>query len=71
MILLKSIMYRVWQSVITFLIALTVTHKFETAAQIVGLEVLFKIFTYWVFEKLWRKAVKEPTACQRQQSDVD
>jgi len=58
MILLKSIMYRVWQSVITFLIAFIVTHKFETAAQIVGLEVLFKIFTYWVFEKLWKKAVK-------------
>jgi uncharacterized membrane protein len=51
-------MYRVWQSVITFLIAFIVTHKFETAAQIVGLEVLFKIFTYWVFEKLWKKAVK-------------
>jgi uncharacterized membrane protein len=35
-----------------------VTHKFETAAQIVGLEVLLKIFTYWVFEKLWVKIKK-------------
>ena len=58
MILLKSILYRIWQSVITFLIALTVTHKFETAAQIVGLEVLFKIFTYWVFEKIWKSFKK-------------
>lgn len=51
-------MYRIWQSVITFIIAFTITHKFETASQIVGLEVLFKIFTYWVFEKLWKKTVK-------------
>ena len=58
MTLIKSIAYRIWQSVITFLIALTVTHKFETAAQIVGLEVLLKIFTYWVFEKLWVKIKK-------------
>jgi uncharacterized membrane protein len=58
MILLKSILYRIWQSAITFLIALTITGKFETAAQIVGLEVLFKIFTYWVFEKIWKRFVK-------------
>lgn len=58
MTLVKSIAYRIWQSIITFLIALTVTHKFETAAQIVGLEVLLKIFTYWVFEKLWVKIKK-------------
>ena len=58
MTLIKSIAYRIWQSVITFLIALTVTHKFETAAQIVGLEVLLKIFTHWVFEKLWVKIKK-------------
>ena len=55
MTLLKSIIYRIWQSLITFLIALTITHKFETAAQIVGLEVLLKIFTYWAFEKSWNK----------------
>ena len=55
MILLKSILYRIWQSAITFIIAFTITKKFETAAQIVGLEVLFKIFTYWLFEKIWKK----------------
>jgi uncharacterized membrane protein len=56
--LLKSIFYRVWQSAITFMIALTITGKFETAAQIVGLEVLFKIFTYWLFEKIWKRFAK-------------
>jgi uncharacterized membrane protein len=58
MTILKSILYRAWQSVITFLIALAVTHKFETAAQIIGLEVLFKIFTYWLFEKIWNSVKK-------------
>jgi len=58
MTLVKSIAYRIWQSLITFMIALTVTGKFETAAQIVGLEVLFKIFTYWVFEKIWKRVIK-------------
>jgi uncharacterized membrane protein len=40
------------------MIAITITGKFETAAQIVGLEVLFKIFTYWVFEKIWKRFVR-------------
>ena len=58
MTLLKSILYRIWQSAITFVIALTVTGKFESAAQIVGLEVLLKIFTYWLFEKIWKKVIR-------------
>jgi uncharacterized membrane protein len=53
--LVKAITYRVWQSVNTFLIALFFTHKFETAAQIVGLEVLVKVVVYYWHERIWEK----------------
>jgi hypothetical protein len=51
----KAITYRVWQSINTFLIALFITGKFETAAQIVSLEVVVKVVVYYWHERIWVK----------------
>jgi uncharacterized membrane protein len=54
----KALTYRFWQSCNTFLIALFFTGKFETAAQIVSVEVLIKVVVYYWHERLWNKAGK-------------
>lgn len=51
----KALTYRLWQSINTFLIALFFTGKFETAAQIVSVEVVVKIVVYYWHERLWAK----------------
>ena len=51
----KAITYRAWQSANTFLIALLFTQKFETAAQIVSLEVVVKIVVYYWHERIWTR----------------
>jgi hypothetical protein len=51
----KAITYRVWQSFNTFIIALIFTQKFETAAQIVSLEIIIKIVVYYWHERIWNK----------------
>jgi uncharacterized membrane protein len=51
----KAITYRAWQSANTFLIALFFTGKFETAAQIVSVEVIVKIVIYFWHERIWSK----------------
>jgi hypothetical protein len=51
----KAITYRAWQSANTFLIALFFTGKFETAAQIVSVEVIVKIVIYFWHERIWNK----------------
>lgn len=56
----KAITYRFWQSINTFLIALFFTGKFETAAQIVSVEVVVKIVVYYWHERIWVKFLKNP-----------
>jgi uncharacterized membrane protein len=55
----KAITYRAWQSINTFLIALIFTSKFETAAQIVSVEVFVKIVVYYWHERIWTKIGKK------------
>jgi uncharacterized membrane protein len=57
--IIKAITYRAWQSANTFLIALFFTHKFETAAQIVGVEVVIKVVVYYLHERIWNKTPKK------------
>lgn len=56
--IIKAVTYRAWQSANTFLIALFFTHKFETAASIVGVEVIVKIAVYYWHERIWIKIGK-------------
>ena len=53
--IIKAVTYRAWQSANTFLIALLFTQKFETAAQIVSLEVIVKIAVYYWHERIWTR----------------
>lgn len=57
--IIKAVTYRAWQSANTFLIALLFTHKFETAAQIVSVEVVVKIVVYYWHERIWLKVGKK------------
>jgi uncharacterized membrane protein len=54
----KALTYRLWQSINTFLIALFFTAKFETAAQIVSVEVVVKIVIYYWHERIWARIGK-------------
>jgi len=54
----KTLTYRLWQSINTFLIALFFTVKFETAAQIVSVEVVVKIVIYYWHERIWARIGK-------------
>jgi uncharacterized membrane protein len=54
----KALTYRLWQSINTFLIALFFTGKFETAAQIVSVEVVVKIAVYYWHERIWTRIGK-------------
>jgi uncharacterized membrane protein len=55
----KALTYRVWQSLNTFLIALFFTGKFETAAQIVSVEIFVKIVVYYWHERIWIRIGKK------------
>ena len=54
----KAFTYRLWQSINTFIIALVFTGKFETAAQIVSVEVIVKLAVYYWHERIWNKFTK-------------
>jgi uncharacterized membrane protein len=54
----KALTYRLWQSINTFLIALLFTGKFETAAQIVSVEVVVKVVVYYWHERIWARIGK-------------
>jgi uncharacterized membrane protein len=51
--LAKAITYRLLQSLNTFLISLLVTGELETAAAIVSIELVVKIFFYFWHERIW------------------
>jgi len=55
----KAVTYRLWQSINTFLIALFFKGKFETAAQIVSVEVVVKVVVYYWHERIWIKIGKK------------
>jgi uncharacterized membrane protein len=55
----KAVTYRIWQSANTFAIAWLFTGRYETAAQIVGAEVLVKIAVFYLHERIWNKLGKE------------
>jgi uncharacterized membrane protein len=55
----KALTYRAWQSLNTFLIALFFTGKFETAAQIVSVEIVVKIVVYYWHERIWIRIGKK------------
>jgi hypothetical protein len=57
--IIKALTYRLWQSINTFLIALFFTGKFETAAQIVSVEVVVKIVVYYWHERIWIRIDKK------------
>jgi len=54
----KAFTYRLWQSINTFFIALLFTGKFETAAQIVSVEIIVKLVVYYWHERIWNKLDK-------------
>jgi uncharacterized membrane protein len=58
--LLKSIGYRVYSSIVTFLIALAVTHNVQLSTMVGGWDFVIKICTYWFFEMAWWGAVGRP-----------
>lgn len=51
----KALTYRFWQSANTFLISLVITGKIDMAAAIVSIEVVVKIFIYFLHERIWSK----------------
>ena len=51
--LLKSILYRIFATLATFLIALTFTHDYRISLSIGILELTSKIILYYLYERLW------------------
>lgn len=53
--LFKSILYRIYSSLITFLISYLLTGKLVIAASIGFLDMGVKIFSYYLFDEIWYK----------------
>jgi uncharacterized membrane protein len=53
--IVKALTYRIWQSANTFLISLVITGKLDMATAIVSVEVIIKIFIYFLHERIWNK----------------
>lgn len=51
----KSISYRIYSSLITFIIAYILTQNFKASMSIGILDSIIKIFSYYFFEGLWTK----------------
>ena len=51
--LAKSIFYRIYSSLITFLISYFITGKLLLEASIVFLDMGVKIFSYYFFDEMW------------------
>ena len=53
--IIKAVTYRVYSSLITFIISLILTQNFIVSLSIGVLDSILKIFTYYLFEVLWLK----------------
>lgn len=56
--LLKSLVYRGWSTILTFVIAFTITGHWLVSGGIALAELLLKTFSYYIFEVLWNKISK-------------
>ena len=52
---LKAVIYRIYSSLITFIISLVLTQNFLVSISIGVLDSILKIFSYYLFEVLWVK----------------
>ena len=59
----KAITWRVTATIDTFIISWLITGRLEWATAIAGVEVLTKVFIYYLHERLWARVKwgKEPT----------
>jgi uncharacterized membrane protein len=53
--LLKSVVYRFYSSGIIFTITFVFTGRADISLKVSAIELFTKIFTYYLFEKLWDK----------------
>lgn len=58
-LLLKSIIYRPYSEIITFLIAWAVTGQIKISAAIGVADLIIKVFSYFLFDSVWNKYVKK------------
>lgn len=58
-ILIKSIIYRPYSEFITFLIVLFITGEIKISATIGLTSLIFKVFSYFIFDLFWNKFVVE------------
>lgn len=57
-LLIKSIIYRPYSELITFLIAWSITGQIRLSATIGLTDFIIKIFSYFIFDLFWNKVVK-------------
>jgi len=53
--LVKAISWRIWGTIDTFVISYIILGKAKLALAISGIEILTKIFGYYVHERVWNK----------------
>jgi adenylyl-sulfate kinase len=58
-LILKSIIYRGWSTVLTFIISYIITGKLSISGSIALLELVFKTFFYYIYEIIWNKILKK------------
>jgi uncharacterized membrane protein len=58
-IFLKSFFYRIYSSVITFIISFIVTGRTNFSLAISIADFVIKIFTYYIYEFIWGKITKK------------
>lgn len=56
-LIFKSVLYRIYSSLITFLISFVVTDNVSVGFYIGLGDFIVKIFTYYVYEFIWDKSI--------------
>ena len=56
-LLVKSIIYRFYSSIITVIISYIITGNYKIALTIGTIDTIIKIFTYYLFDKIWYHSI--------------
>lgn len=59
LIVLKSILYRIYSSLITFLITYAITKEVSLGVFVSVSDFIIKIFTYYIYEFAWDKIINK------------
>jgi uncharacterized membrane protein len=58
-LLLKTILYRIFATICTIIIAFTLTGSLTLSLSVGGIDLVSKLFIYYIYEIFWKKITKQ------------